>query len=109
MTERNDVSQCPRCGGAVFPEQNISHVCDPGEVEIVAHMNSEKAMQETKGSIVIHAHNATNEWGNLKCEHSRMKLPIRFVLAMEELDRDIDRMRDLEREAHKSSEEGKKL
>ena len=97
--EKNNVSSCPRCGGAVFVEQNV-HVCDPGEVEIVDHMKKSKELQDLKESIQIHAHNATNEWGNLKCEHSRMKLPIRFVLAMEELDRDIHRMRDIERAAH---------
>jgi hypothetical protein len=94
--DKNEISSCPRCGGAVFAEQNV-HVCDPGEVELKGHMDRDRELRELKDSIQIHAHNAMIEWGGLKCEHSRMKLPVRFVLAMEELDRDMDKLRALER------------
>lgn len=47
--------------------------------------------------ILIDAHNAMIEWGMLKCEHGRMKLPIKFILAMEELDRATDHLENLKR------------
>lgn len=56
---------------------------------------------EVKENILIQAHNAMIEWGMLKCEHGRMKLPIKFVLAMEELDRDVDRLAEIKRNADK--------
>lgn len=67
--------------------------------EPAAHATAQEALRETKESIVSHAHNAAIAWGGIKCDHGRMKLPVKFVLAMEELDRDVDRLASLGREA----------
>lgn len=57
-----------------------------------------------KEAILIDAHNAMIEWGMLKCDQGRMRLPIKFVLAMEELDKGVDRLETIRRAQHDSAE-----
>lgn len=82
--------QCEKCGGLLGV--GAPHECDPGEVELMEHIKKDKATYEAKDTILIHANNATIEWSMLKSEHGRMMLPITFVLAMERLDRSVEKL-----------------
>lgn len=97
------VTQCPTCSGAIFSTQN-GHLCDPKEIELTANMKRSSDEQEAREGVLIHAFNAMLEWVNLKCDHGRLRLPIKFTMAMEDLDRSVDRLETLKRESRNSQE-----
>ena len=63
-------------------------------------MTSENESDEiaAKEAVIIHAHNAMVWWASLKCDEGHLLMPVKFVVAMEDLDRDVERLRRIQRE-----------